>query len=77
MLKIDTFMMFKYSQQMKERVLAFVGVGAGGGTTALSIETIMQKSTPILQYVGLVLGIALTLVMLVYWSRKAFKKTLI
>jgi len=42
-----------------------IGLAIGSGTTALSIDSIIKESTPVLQYLGLCFGVLLTFVYLI------------
>ncbi len=58
---------------MKERRFTILGIGSGIGTASLSIETIIEQSTPIIAWIGLIIGTILSFVLCVYWVKKLFR----
>lgn len=65
-------------QQVKSQVDTIKTIaewGIGGGTTYLSVEQFITETTPILQYIGLVAGILLSITLLIKaWKPKKKKK---
>ena len=59
---------------MKERAYSIGGTVAGPATLTISVEQLISTTTPIITWIGLILGVMLTTVMLIYWLKKLFKK---
>jgi hypothetical protein len=59
---------------VKENIELIGSLIIGGGTTAFSlkIEEFMETSTPYLKYYGLVVGILLSTVLFIHWTKKTF-----
>lgn len=59
---------------MKEKIISYVSSGLGPAVATFSMDGLMQKTTQIFNWLGVLFGTMLTFVMLVYWIKKIFKK---
>lgn len=58
---------------MKDSIM-LLGTGSGFSTLALSINSIIEKTTPVIVYIGLIVGTITSILVCIYWFKKLFKK---
>jgi len=59
---------------IKEHCLGVLGIISGPSTAGVSIYSLVDHTTPVISWVGMVLGIIVTLLAGIYYSQKIFKK---